>query len=209
MNKLISKCRKSAQDAGHAEGHDEHHEHRDIVMLGFHRIGSMLIHEFEIKNPGILKRMNVVDVNQSIKPRLEKKGVHYSYGDISSADVLEHAHHGEAKLILSTIPDSVLGAGVTNQLIVREAMKCWPGAIIIATAESHAQKKELYQAGAHYVLVQTQLCAERLQDLLGNYIMDAFHDGELNQLVAKHAEQKETLSKARFSERGPTKTLVI
>jgi len=210
MKALTAKFRKASADGADEHGeHDDHHEHRDIVMLGFHRVASMLVHEFEIKNPGILKRINVVDVNQSIKPRLEKKGVHYSYGDFSSADVLEHAHHGSAKLILSTIPDSVLSQGVTNKLIVSEALKCWPGAIIIATAESHSQKKELYTAGAHYVLLQTQLCAERLTDLLGTYIMDAFHDGELQQLMAKHAEQKEKLSKERFGQRGPTKTLVI
>jgi len=207
LQKVTAPCRKNK---GGEEAHDDHghHVHRDIVLLGFHRIASMLINEFETKHPQILQKINVVDVNQAIKKKLEKKGVGYSYGDVSSADVLEHAHHGDASLVLSTIPDSVL-QGMTNKQIVTAALKNWPSAICIATAESHAQKKELYEAGASYVLVQTQLCAERLQELLGGYIMDMNHNGELNQLLAKHAEHKESLSKNKFQDSGPKRTMVI
>ena len=50
----------------------------------------MLIAEFEHHAPKLLRKLQVVEFNQSIKEPLLRRGVKFSYGDFSSADVLEH-----------------------------------------------------------------------------------------------------------------------
>jgi Kef-type K+ transport system membrane component KefB len=144
---------------------EDGHGHQDIILLGFHRIAFMLIAEFQAKSPDMLQHLHVIDVNQSIMPALRKKGVKCTYGDICAPDVLEHCHHGEPRLVLCTIPDSLL-QGVTNAKLLKIAQEVWPSAHYIVTADNPQQANMLYQQGAHYVLRSAKLCAERLQDLL-------------------------------------------
>jgi len=147
-------------------GHDQdHHGHDDIVLLGFHRIAFMLVAEFQAKSPEMLKHLHVIDTNQSIMPTLRKKGIKCSYGDICAPDVLLHCHHGAPRLVISTIPDSLLN-GVTNAKLLKIAQEVWPTAHYIVTADNPQQATQLYGAGASYVLRSAKLCAERLQDLL-------------------------------------------
>lgn len=147
-------------------GHDQnHHGFEDIIMLGFGRVAFMLVAEFQAKSPEMLKHLHVIDTNQSIFPKLRKKGIKCSYGDICAPDVLLHCHHGEARLVISTITDSLL-PGATNAKLLKIAQEVWPEAHYIVTADNPQQATQLYGSGAHYVLRSAKLCAERLQDLL-------------------------------------------
>jgi len=150
--------------------HDE--DERDILLLGFHRIASMMVAEFEQHAPKLLRKLQVVEFNQSIKEPLLRRGIKFSYGDFSSADVLEHCFHGEPKIIISTTPDTML-QGTTNMTILKVASSVWPKAHIIVTADNPQQAADLYEAGAHYVLRSAKLCAERLFELLNKYETDA------------------------------------
>jgi len=197
---VTAKCFGSKGQKEEEHDVDDDGSERDIVFLGFHRVGSMLVSEFQKKHPGVLSKINVIDVNDDIKKKLEKKGVMYSHGEIASPDIWK-CQKVEARLVLSTIPDSSL-QGVTNKQIAENALKIWPKAIVIATAESHDQKQDLYDVGAAYVLVQTQLCAERLQKLVGEYIMDANHEGELKQMINKHLEDMQSGGKKKFANSG-------
>eukprot|EP00490_Sorites_sp_Unknown_P024998 CAMPEP_0114639486 /NCGR_PEP_ID=MMETSP0191-20121206/1194_1 /TAXON_ID=126664 /ORGANISM="Sorites sp." /LENGTH=160 /DNA_ID=CAMNT_0001851353 /DNA_START=1 /DNA_END=483 /DNA_ORIENTATION=- len=132
----------------------------------------MLIAEFEHHAPKLLRKLQVVEFNQAIKEPLLRRGVKFTYGDFSSADVLEHCFHGEPKIIISTTPDTML-QGTTNMRILKVAMTVWPKAHIIVTADNPEQASELYDAGAHYVLRSAKLCAERLFELLNKYQTDA------------------------------------
>jgi len=158
----IAEVSEAVVTAGHGE---DDHGHEDIVLLGFHRIAFMLVAEFQAKSPEMLKHLHVIDTNQGIMPVLRKKGVKCSYGDICAPDVLEHCHHGEPSLVISTIPDSLLH-GVTNAMLLKIAQKVWPNAHYIVTADNPQQASQLYTQGADYVLRSAKLCAERLQDLL-------------------------------------------
>eukprot|EP00747_Dinoflagellata_sp_TGD_P150730 gnl/TRDRNA2_/TRDRNA2_177146_c0_seq3.p1 gnl/TRDRNA2_/TRDRNA2_177146_c0~~gnl/TRDRNA2_/TRDRNA2_177146_c0_seq3.p1 ORF type:complete len:505 (+),score=94.86 gnl/TRDRNA2_/TRDRNA2_177146_c0_seq3:114-1517(+) len=167
----------------------EHHEHRDIVLLGFHRIASMLVAEFEHKTPELIKKLHVVSIDEAIVPVLRNKGITCNYGDISSADVLEHAHHGDARIVISTIPDSMM-VGVTNLEICKLAKKVWPNARVIVTADNPTQARTLYQeGGADYVLRMAKLCAERLHLLLEQH-EHTHTGGELDNLFKsqKHSD---------------------
>lgn len=162
-------CRSGLVDE---EMEPTHEDDRDILLLGFHRIGSMLVAEFEHHAPKLLRKLQVVEFNQAIKEPLLRRGVKFTYGDFSSADVLEHCFHGEPKIIISTTPDTMLQQ-TTNMHILKVAMSVWPKAHIIVTADNPEQASELYDAGAHYVLRSAKLCAERLFELLNKYQTDA------------------------------------
>ncbi|CAJ1347786.1 unnamed protein product, partial [Effrenium voratum] len=166
--RFVFKRSISQSDDGPTHEEDE----RDILLLGFHRIASMMIAEFESHNRKLLSKLQVVEYNQSIKEPLLRRGIKFSYGDFSSADVLEHCFHGEPKIVISTTPDTML-QGTTNMRILKVALKVWPRAHIIVTADNPEQAAQLYEAGAHYVLRSAKLCAERLFELLNKYQTDA------------------------------------
>jgi len=170
-----------------AGDHAHHEEGRDIIFLGFHRIASMLLHEFEGKSPEMLKKIHVIDFNESIATALADLGVTCSYGDIGSPDVLEHAHHGKVSVCLSTIPDSLM-SGVTNLQILANAKKVWPEAHIIVTADNPTQAHQLYEAGANYVLRMAKLSAERLYSLLLTHSTTTF-GGELEDIFVHFQRQ--------------------
>ncbi|CAE7878418.1 unnamed protein product [Symbiodinium microadriaticum] len=149
-----------------------HEDERDILLLGFHRIASMLVAEFEHHHPQLLKKLQVVEFNQAIKEPLLRRGIKFTYGDFSSPDVLEHCFHGEPKIIISTTPDTML-QGTTNMRILQVVQGVWPKAHVIVTADNPRQAAELYEMGAHYVLRSAKLCAERLFELLNKYETDA------------------------------------
>eukprot|EP00928_Gymnodinium_smaydae_P018036 TRINITY_DN16870_c0_g3_i1.p1 TRINITY_DN16870_c0_g3~~TRINITY_DN16870_c0_g3_i1.p1 ORF type:complete len:820 (-),score=154.88 TRINITY_DN16870_c0_g3_i1:36-2126(-) len=153
---------------------EEYHANRDIVFLGFHRVAAMLLAHCEHSNPKMLEHMHVIDFHQDIMPEIRKKGVTCAYGDISVADVLEHAHHGECRLVIISIPDSIL-RGTSNLRLLQVAKSVWPKADVICTADSAAQAHALYEAGADYVLRMAKLCAERLQDLIIDHTSHAVH----------------------------------
>eukprot|EP00747_Dinoflagellata_sp_TGD_P150727 gnl/TRDRNA2_/TRDRNA2_177146_c0_seq1.p1 gnl/TRDRNA2_/TRDRNA2_177146_c0~~gnl/TRDRNA2_/TRDRNA2_177146_c0_seq1.p1 ORF type:complete len:501 (+),score=79.84 gnl/TRDRNA2_/TRDRNA2_177146_c0_seq1:114-1505(+) len=170
------------------EDEQEHFEHRDILLLGFHRVASMLVAEFEHKTPELINKLHVVTIDEHIVPTLRSKGISCSYGDISSADVLEHAHHGAARIVLSTIPDSML-CGITNLELCKLSRKVWPDARVIVTADNPTQARILYQeGGADYVVRMAKLCAERLHLLLDQH--EHAMGGELDNLFKsqKHSD---------------------
>eukprot|EP00932_Pfiesteria_piscicida_P003253 SRR837773.13166.p1 GENE.SRR837773.13166~~SRR837773.13166.p1 ORF type:complete len:323 (+),score=95.23 SRR837773.13166:88-969(+) len=178
-NKLRGKS-VEAEDADH-DGHDDHNDHRDIVLLGYHKIAFMMIAEIKAKSPQLLKKIHVIDFNQKIMPKLREIGVSCSYGDISSPDVLEHAFHGDPKIVISTIPDTML-RGINNEGLVNVAKQVWPECHVIVTADNPEQARRMYKAGADYVVRMAKLCAERLYDLLSAFEREAFSGGELEEI---------------------------
>jgi len=162
------------------EGED--HVDRNIVLLGFHKIAAMLVAHFEHHNPHLLAKLHVVDFHEHIMPELRKRGVTCAYGDISSPDVLEHAHHGEVRLVICSIPDSML-QGVTNLRLLQIAKQVWPEAEVIVSADTPRQAHLLYEAGADYVLRTAKLCAERLHTLISDHSSHTVHHHHVGEEV--------------------------
>mmetsp|Transcript_20797 Transcript_20797/g.44416 ORF Transcript_20797/g.44416 Transcript_20797/m.44416 type:complete len:772 (+) Transcript_20797:74-2389(+) len=177
----------------HEEGGD--HIDRNIVLLGFHKIAAMLVAHFEHHEPHLLAKLHVIDFHEHIMPELRKRGVTCAYGDISSPDVLEHAHHGEVRLVISSIPDSML-RGVDNMRLLKISKQVWPSADVIVTADNPRQANELYDAGADYVLRTAKICAERLHLLISDHSTHAVHhhhvgsDMHLNNVFAAFKEKE-------------------
>ncbi|CAE8650932.1 unnamed protein product, partial [Polarella glacialis] len=173
-------------------------EERDILFLGFQRIASMLVAEFESRSPELLRKLQVIDVNQSIEDKLLKKGVKFSYGDFTQPDVLHHAVKGEPRIVMSTTPDTML-QGSTNKQILKVAKEAFPDAYIIVTADNPKQAAMLYEEGASYVVRSAKLCAERLYELLSRYETDVHHS-ELEAMFLRFKNKDR--AKSRLARQG-------
>jgi Kef-type K+ transport system membrane component KefB len=175
-----------ARTDGEQEG--EHGEGRRIVILGFFRAASALLTEIERQNPFMLDQIGVVDFNPVVFQTLVDRGVHVSYGDISSVDTLIHAGVGKAELIILSVPDSLL-KGASNEKLVRHVRTLNPTAKIVATADLLSDVNDLYAAGADYVTVP------RLSDAHELYTVIAAADAGL--LDDKRAEVDVQISERR------------
>jgi len=149
-----------------SEGEEHSHGHRDVVFLGFHKVAATLIYDIASETGHhLIDKIHVVDFNENVLEKLRSKGVGTSYGDISSPDVLEHCVHGEVNLVISTIPDTML-RGTSNMALLKVAKQVWPTTSVIVTADDPVECQKLYNAGADYVLRSSNLCAEKLHEVL-------------------------------------------
>lgn len=143
---------------------------KKIVLLGFYREASSLLHEFELMggNSGrhpLLDEVMVVDFNPQVQEELKKRGIHCVYGDVAYIDTLEHAEIGGADLVISTIQDSIL-KGTNNHRLMRQLRLHYPKAKIVVTAESTPKALELYSEGADYVFIPRLQSARELARII-------------------------------------------
>jgi voltage-gated potassium channel Kch len=173
-----------ASAAGHGHG-------PRILILGFFRAASSLLEELEEHAPHLLAQVAVVDFNPVVHRELKARGIPVIYGDISQRDTLLHAGIAEAKMLVCSVPDSLL-KGITNERLVRSLRELNPKAKIIAPAEVLANVGELVDAGASYV------CLGRLHE--GRDLMEAVRaadegliDDKREELLARLRDRREVL----------------
>jgi Kef-type K+ transport system membrane component KefB len=149
------------RDLAHAPKDDLPEAPREIALLGFFQIASALLREIEERAPELKEKIVVVDFNPHAHHELKKKNIRAVYGDISHLDTLHHAKIAHAKIILSTIPDTLL-RGTGNLRLIKQIRRIAPHAKIIVTAESAERALKMYQEGADFVLVPRIINAEYL-----------------------------------------------
>jgi Kef-type K+ transport system membrane component KefB len=154
-------ARGGAVDPQERESRALGRRHHPIVLLGCHRAGSSLVPLLVEDARDFL----VVDFNPEIQRKLAELKVPCLYGDISHLDTLEHAGIEEAKIILSTVSDDFL-RGTNNLTILKRLRQMAPHAKLIVRAEKVALAKEMYAAGADYVLLPRHTVAEEVRRLL-------------------------------------------
>jgi voltage-gated potassium channel Kch len=138
---------------------------KPIVFIGFYRFASSLLHEMLAWNPRVADEVGVVDFNPQVKEELDRRGIHAVYGDISHLDTLHHANVHHARVLLCTIPDSLL-KGTTNARLLRKLRSIAPDAAIIVTAEVLEQARELYREGATYVFSPRLMSVRELAEIV-------------------------------------------
>jgi voltage-gated potassium channel Kch len=153
--------------------------HHPIVLLGCHRAGSSLVPLLVEEAKDFL----VVDFNPEIQKRLAQMKVPCLYGDISHLDTLEHAGIHEAKVIVSTVSDDFL-RGTSNLKMIQQLRKMAPHAKLIARAEKVELAKEMYAAGADYVVLPRQFVAEEVLKILTRIDNGTLEEARLAELAA-------------------------
>jgi Kef-type K+ transport system membrane component KefB/Trk K+ transport system NAD-binding subunit len=134
---------------------------KEIALLGFHRVASSLVEEIQHHDQEIRDKLVVVDLNPDVHQHLQTLGIKVVYGDISHMETLHHAGIHEAKVVISTIPDTFL-KGTDNLRLIQQIQRLCPHAKIIVTAESAKRALEMYQEGADYVFLPRIVSANHL-----------------------------------------------
>ena len=138
---------------------------KEIALLGFFRTASSLIKEMEELDSSLKEKLVVIDLNPVVHQKLQAHGVKVIYGDISHLETLHHAGIAQAKIVIYSIPDTML-KGTDNLKIIRKMKKLCPHAKIIVTAESPSRALKMYHEGADYVLLPRVVIADHLIDIL-------------------------------------------
>lgn len=137
-----------------------------LVVLGFFREASSLLQEmFSRTSEAERKQMLVVDFNPEVHARLKTLGIACKYGDIGHVDTLRHLGLDRAKVILCTVPDHFL-KGTNNLQLLVNLRQLAPEARIVVTADTFQAARDLYEAGAAYVLVPRLVTSHYLADVL-------------------------------------------
>jgi Kef-type K+ transport system membrane component KefB len=145
---------------------------RDIVLLGCFREGTALLEMIESDAPELKERILVVDFNPALRRKLEERGFHWAYGDLSHTQTLHHLGIDHAKLVISTISDTFL-KGTTNRRLLTHLKHLAPHARLIMTADDEAEAERLQHAGATFSVIPAELTAARMLELLGEKAPDA------------------------------------
>lgn len=162
--------RLGVKDISSAADNDDASIGKEIALLGFHRSASSLLHEIISDNgsadASLKDKLLVIDFNPEVHKSLQNYGVKVIYGDISHLDTLHHAGIHDMKIVISTIPDSIL-VGTDNLKIIRHIKELCPHAKIIVTAESADRALKMYAEGADYVLLPRILSARNILSVVG------------------------------------------
>jgi Kef-type K+ transport system membrane component KefB len=169
------------KDAGGVIETKDEEESKDIALLGFFRVASSLIRDIQetqnsenIEDAQLLEKIVVVDFNPNVHSKLDGIGVKAIYGDISNMDTLNHAGIHGAKIVISTIPDTIL-VGTDNLKVIKQIQSICPHAKIIVTAESSSRALKMYAEGADYVFLPRMLASLHLIPVIRDLLNDQGH----------------------------------
>jgi Kef-type K+ transport system membrane component KefB len=123
---------------------------RPLVLVGFWRDASSVLHELLRLSPSIAPKIGVIDFNPEVSDELSRRGIAATYGDVAHVTTLEHANVEHADVLVCTLPDAIL-KGTTNARLMKQLQSLAPDARLILTADRFAVARELYQEGAAWV----------------------------------------------------------
>ena len=165
---------------------------KDVVLLGFFTEASALVHEYEMAHHPMLERLLVIDFNPDVHAELKRRGIACKYGDVASMQTLHHAEVHDAKLVVSTIPDTIL-KGTSNLRLLQQARRLCPHASVVVTANRTAAALELYDAGADFVFVPRLHSAAQMAKILEEGLAEGFERLRAEQIA--HISQRDEVLK--------------
>jgi len=136
-----------------------------VFLLGFSWAASSLLEEIIRAKPALLPELCVIDFNPLVHERLVRRRIRVIYGDITQRDVLIHAGIPQARVLVCSLPDTVL-RGATNLKLLKQLRELNPAAQIIVHAEKLADIPALYAGGADYVTAPRLLEAAELAQVI-------------------------------------------
>ncbi|OGH23617.1 MAG: hypothetical protein A2958_02485 [Candidatus Levybacteria bacterium RIFCSPLOWO2_01_FULL_38_13] len=114
-----------------------------VVVIGGDQMGQSVLSALDEMNIDVV----LVDLDPDIVRRFEGKA-HKLFGDIADLDIQERASLDSARLVISTIPDVE-----DNFLILKELKHENRRAKIVVMALDTEEARQLYKAGADYVVL--------------------------------------------------------
>jgi hypothetical protein len=165
---------------------------KDVVLLGFFTEASALVHASEMARHPMLGRLLVIDFNPDVHAELKRRGIACKYGDVASMQTLHHAEVHDAKLVVSTIPDTIL-KGTSNLRLLQQARRLCPHASVVVTAIRTAAALELYDAGADFVFVPRLHSAAQMAKILEEGLTEGFERLRAEQIA--HIRQRDEVLK--------------
>ena len=137
----------------------------DAVLFGYNRIGFGILQSLK----RIKKKYLVVDFNPDVVRDLKKMRIPCIYGDVDDEALLRELPLQEMKLAVSTIPEYE-----TNALLLKVIKEENPKTIVILRAHTIQDAKNLYKAGADYVLTPHFLGGEYLSSMIKSFKVDSY-----------------------------------
>lgn len=129
----------------------------DAVLFGYLRGGDDFVRVFH----KITKRFVVVDYDPDAIDAMERKNLHYIYGDATDLELLEEINLDRAKLVVSAMTDHP-----TNLSLLSYLEKTNAGAVFICPADNFEQATELYGLGASYVMMPHYIGSEKISSFI-------------------------------------------
>ncbi|MCR4279680.1 MAG: cation:proton antiporter [Candidatus Zambryskibacteria bacterium] len=152
----------------------------DIIIFGYDRVGQSFVEAAR----KITENYLVVDFDPRSIERLKKLNIPHRYGDAEDVDFLDEIGTTEARLVVSTVPDLA-----TNLLLVTHYRARNPHGIIIGISHDTSGSKELYKAGASYVVMPHHLGAYHAAALMEKHgFSEEAFESERNEHLNKLAK---------------------
>ncbi len=142
---------------------DSRKKKNDVILFGYDRVGNYFTEALD----HLKKKYLVVDFNPKSIKRLEDKNINHRYGDAEDVEFLEELGLFDVKMIISTIPDKEV-----SMTMLKYYRKVNPSGIVILISHDVHEAKELYLAGASYVVVPHNLGAHHAAHMIEEYGFD-------------------------------------
>ncbi len=139
---------------------DHKNENNEVILFGYDRVGNYFIDALE----HLQKKYLVIDFNPKSIKKLEEKMVNNRYGDAEDVEFLDELGLQNIKMIISTIPDKNV-----NMTMLTFYRKINPSGIVILISHDIHEAKELYLAGATYVVIPHNLGATHAAHMIEQY----------------------------------------
>jgi Kef-type K+ transport system membrane component KefB len=167
LNVLHIKLSIAEEKEADVEQHTE-----PIMFLGSYKIANSLFDTIVKRNSPLKEKVMVMDFNPETYKKLNKNGIHCVYGDLgNTATLVEHGLE-KTSVVVSTIPDTIL-KGTSNMALLKFTKRINPRARVVVTAENTASAKQLWQAGADFVIIPHAEVSEKLVVLLEPLLNEA------------------------------------
>lgn len=148
----------------HYQQSPERESQSEAILFGYDYAGHGFVHA--MKN--VTQKYLVVEYDPEVIARLKESQITSRYGDAEDFEFLGEIGFADAKLVISSIPYIK-----TNLLLVQHYRAHNPTkGIIIAVANGLEEAKELYAAGASYVVMPYHIGSHFVADLVAKYHFD-------------------------------------
>ena len=151
-----------------------------VLMFGANRMGYQMLKTLERLKQDVL----VVDHNPEVIKRLLHRGVPSVYGDIDDFELLEEMGLADAKMVISTVPNTS-----ASIYLIEETRRLNPSALVITTADHVDDALSMYAAGADYVVLPHIIGGEQAAQVLEDVEARTVTKDMIRQQRSEHISQ--------------------